>query len=115
MAFVRAFFAVLAALTTLLAVVAIKRGTEAILHTWPMTWVWSFDLVGIAVAIAVVTWAYLLRPALERRKQRQHAGLRESVVGDGAGDAGSGVPRLLASHQTGEDARPAARRGAGQG
>ena len=116
MAFLRAFFAVLAALVTLVAVVAIKRGVE-----WGLTDVSGtpLDVIGTLVIgpfVIAGAWLWLLRPRLlRRRQQREDASLRQGRVGDAGGERIGAAPNIVRLQEAIEDARASARRGARQG
>ena len=86
MAIVRVLLAVLAAVVTMVAVFAIKRGTE-----WGLSGLPSQAVIDLALVVAVPlyvwgAWTYLLRPRLKLRQERQDAGLRQRAIRDRAGD-----------------------------
>lgn len=111
MAFVRAFFAVLASILTLGAVMAIKQGVEWDLRDWKISHLFVLNVVTVGPLIAAGVWLWLLRPRLlRRRQQREDAGLSHGRVGNAGGERVGAAAEVVPVQQRVEDARAAARR-----
>ena len=110
MGFVRAVIAVLVSLATLAGVIAVERGVAWGISGWSLRTNSILLALGLTAALAAIAWTYLLRPRLQRRKEREDARLRERAIRDRAGDRiGAGAGRIALDKPI-EDAGTAAGR-----